>query len=283
MQFADNTSSYTIIDKRTDGQTDNYARLGQSIMVRKFDPAVVQPGNWTELWIGVRWHVSSSTYWMTSSFEGNPIDPLTEYSTFEIGLCNTAGPVWGQGGMIDASNQNTVGFRKSDFGLSGTTWWEMRTTGSGNNQQTLATGGGYTAQRITGSLLVYDVRRDFAISMNTGFYAGNNRSICIFRFFSPSGSVNDYLYMNILYPDKDKVKGYNDISSSTILADIMNSPSWAAAVTTASAIGYTTIIPPRPSMIPISQSRWGYLDGMFISWKRLYDSLDISDVVLKVI
>jgi hypothetical protein len=250
-------------------------------MVRKIDTSQFDMSSWNELWIGFRWRISSSYDYVTHSVAGTPIDPFGSYSDFEFGLCRTDGLVYGQSGSsIDLSNQHTFGMRKSDTGASGTTYWEMRTSGS--TPYTMVTGGGYMIQRATGSSVTAGLLshgRWMTTFINTSYFTASYRSAFVLRIMTSSLNPNR-LDVSYCFPNyTNAVAMQTDFSSSAMLADFMVAPTWADLTVSASLRGYNVVNPVMP--MTISQSLFGYFDGIFFTWRRLYDNLEISDVVVR--
>lgn len=282
MSFFETTSSFTTVAQRVVNTIqDNYVRCGMNVMVRKFDPAVVTSSLWNELWIGLRWRISSSYAYQSQSFLGTAIDPFGEFSTFEFGLCNTTGSVHGQHGQIDASHQHSIGYRKCAQSGVGTTYWELSTSGSG--PYTMATGGGRIIHRVTGSLKEYNnvaaTNRHVRLFVNTAYFTASYRSAFVLRIFTSSVDRN-LCRASVIYPDDTNATAMRtDFSSSAMLADIMGAGTWNQATASAATYGY--INSELAEDVPISQSINGYFDGMYFSWRRLYDNLEISDIVIR--
>lgn len=288
MHFSDTTQSFTLIGERsTQGINDRYARCGANVMVRKFDESVVPSGSWTEIWIGFRWRISSSINWATSSQGGTVINPMTEYIVNEFGLCNTNGPVWGQSASIsDFSQQHSVGFIVSDHGSSGTAYWELRQSSS----YVMASAGGYTKYRRAGVESDYNTGtlpiRQMSLFTNTAFFTASYRSLMVMRcYLDGVGSTPDGMRFSYIYPSTYAgvvtPAASIDFSSSVVLADIMGASNWTNATVSASAFNYTNY--DAAIVVPVSQSTYGYFNGIFFSWKRLFDNLEISDIVIRKI
>jgi hypothetical protein len=280
MGFFENTSSFTTVSQRiVSGITDTYVRCGTNVMVRKFDPAVIAPGSWNELWIGFRWRISSSYAYHTSSV----FDPFEENSTFECGLCNTDGVVYGQSGSLNAPiNGHNVGFFKSDHASSGTTYWELHNSQS---KYALASAGGCITHRVSSSLVQQTLTtRLFGIFMNTAYFTSSYRSLFVMRAFnnlSTTAPVTNSLQFSFIYPDINNSSSYLDISSSAILADVMGATNWVTSSVSASNYGYLNST--EAAVVAVSQSVNGYFNGIYFSWRRLYDNMEISDVVVRKI
>lgn len=280
MGFTETTQSFTTVAQRTvSGIRDTYIRCGMNAIVRKFDPAVISPGSWSEIWVGVRWRVSSSVVYHTSSLFGSPVDPFSDYSTFELGLCTTSGSIFGQSGSNGiVGAQHSLGFLKSDNGSSGTTFWEMHSSQS----FTMLTGGGFVTHRTTGSveLLMTDQlsARQIGLFMNTSYFTASYRSAFIMRFFT--GSLgHQTMRVSYIYPNIGNSTAIRTDISASALADIMSAPNWATASIIASTLGYTNL--DGSTTVAVSQSNHGYFDGVYLSWKRLYDNLEISDIAIR--
>lgn len=287
MNFTEQTASFSTVAKRVvSGITDKYVRCGSNVMVRKFDPVVVPTGSYQELWLGFRWRISSSYNFLSGNFQNNPIDPFGEYSTMEFGLCKTAGTVWGQSGSFNASTslQHTVGYRKTDNGSSGTSYWIL--SGS-SNPFVMASGGGLIAQRIGGALGYFQTNfignRIINLFVNTNYFTASYRSVFIMRFRMGTGSFkSEAMFPSFIYPDYSNNTAIStDFTSSALLADLMEASSWASASSVATKFGYTSV--DFPDAVPISQSINGFFDGIFFSWRRLFDNMEISDVVVRTI
>lgn len=267
------TSFSTVNQRVVSGTPDKYVRCGSNIMVRQFNPALVPLGSWNELWLGVRWRISSSY----GFFSTNSYDPFSSATTFEMGICNTTGSVFGQYGYTASLNQHSLGyFRAAQSGEADTDGWATTTSSS---FYTMASGGGATYYRVSGSASLLKDEGSSAVNLfiNTAFFTASYSSIFVIRYQRVgTSSINvSYLHPNV----NNSSSISTNFTSSTIMASIMEASSWNNAVAILAPFGYLST---TGSNYAVSESIHGNFNGAYLSWRMLYDNLELNDIVVRV-
>jgi len=259
----ENISSSSVVDSRTVGTDINnkFLSLGSAVMVRKFDPAIVVSGSWNEVWIGLRCRVNNK--YNRSNF--NIQKGWYDANNPAIGVCKYPGLVYGESGSIPFSN---VSISHSMY-VQLSTWTGVNYSSSFNRAITTSTG--YV--NVTGSK---NNNGSFAQTATINFTDNPKyRDILMIRFVTGSSAIK--WKMDTLYSSGS----FNDISSSAILADFMESKTWSAAVTSASVFGLRT--DSWTSELTANRAVNGYFDAAFVSWEARFETLEINDIVYKFI
>lgn len=279
MSFFETTSSFAETDLRiVSNVRDTYVRLGTCVLTRQFDPNTIVTGSWNELWLGFRLRLSSSYDYISQSAAGTAINPIVGDSDFEFGFCKTAGSIYGESSASNLSLQHTFGLHKGDLG-GNNTFWQLTTSGSG--PYTMATCGVYASHRRSGSVTTsgnLPASKAFRTFVNTSYFSASYRSIIVLKITTGSAGPDSF-QMSVLYPNSSNSSSISTDISQSVLADIMGASTWAKATSTGSLYGY--ISADDGTNFTISQSSNGYFDGIYFSWRRLYDNIEISDVVVR--
>jgi len=273
------TSSITSVNTRTVNSIDDtYLKCGQSVLVRKFNDSLFPSGSWNEVWIGFRWRITTAWNWNRVNSNGFPND----FTRFLAGVCRTDGFVFGQTGSVSSSAQPqhyaAVGFSaQNQFGEN---TWSMQQTQSIGSSITES----YIQNRFTIRVMVTGSHSSSQLD-GTGFvekipvtpYPQGSRNMFIVRMRTGSVVPDLWTFQCLAPQTADSI---SDVSSSVYLASTMNFSTWEAAAGFLISRGYASS---SVNSLPLSRSSNGYFDGAFISWPRYYETLDVSDFVMKFI
>ena len=268
-----------IIQQRNTGSiTDKYLRLGQNIMMRKFDQNLVPTGSWYELWLGFRWRLDlvhtwsgsvSSSLLMTNgnTTPANPSVPFNEKAPFSIGICNTSGEVWG-----GTSIQNFSSISHS-FGISpclgNSLFGGLNLTGS-----TVQFGSPF---KLT-SVIAGNISSSNASSTEqfTIPCTPDQRNLYVIRFIT--GSSPGTWNAHIIHPGINS--NPDDIIRQEKVADFFTASNWNHLT---SSLGSKYTVFSSFTDVSSDQATHGYFDGIYLTWVPYYDCLEISDIIVRTI
>ena len=207
---------------------------------------------------------------------------LEEVPAFEYGLCNTTGSVYGQSGSVDTSDQFAIGISTGDWSFSAGLNWQLYDDVDNNRT---AIGRNITSLiRRTGSFDYNYPGTSYELSTFCNSYIDTSsyRTTNIVRFFTGSNlgdaTANpERMSMTMLWVDAATTPTYNDVSASSQLASLLTASTWSELVTAANTLGYSENYLTSFDSHSVVPS----IDGVYFSWYRMFDNLDLSDVVLR--
>lgn len=254
-----------IISKSLSGPQDQALKMGSAVMKRKWNTSWWPTGSFVEAWLGFRIRVNPAYYYSSSAL----VDEWYYSGTrFAAGFCDTSGYVYGQTGSGIFPKHTLAGI----IPVQGSDVWPRDSTGSyayGNlssNLEDIADGTSSLAVGISGNTLTFDSRI---------------RNLYILRFTGLTGSsiTPDWgtSSLSILSANTSIFGQSFDYTSSAFIAEMMNQSNWTSLVNKFPL--YTQQA--SSNILHISQPTYGYFDGIFFSWNKSYDFLEISDVVVR--
>jgi hypothetical protein len=255
------------------GSLNRYLQMGDSCMVRKFDPTLITSGSWKELWLGFKWRINLGYVWDTV------VDPINDSGRLMFGVCDTTGYVYGQSGSFVGSNTQLKHYVGFEYGISRAMDWSIGHSGSYyymyiHSQPILWA----TGSRILGPLSTANTT--VVISANS--LTEPIDSLCIFRIYTGSigtDGVNKW-NMSVMAPLTSSM--YYNYPNSW-LGELLKQPSWNQ-LTASLPVSYSVYTPlVSTNNLPINQSVNGYFDGIFMAWNSRYNLLTVSDVAVRAI
>jgi len=274
------TGSIVTINQRTDtSPSEKFLRLGHGLLVRKFDDSLLPVSTSREIWLGFRWRLQTAYHWQNTS--SNAL--YAESNRLAFGVCDTNGLVFGQTGSLPTSSVNTgIKFMAGIQVAFNSATWSLDHTSSNNITYGVARVPTSTFCIVTGSSAATTNTISNTFFMPATQKGDRNRGMFILRLVSGSGFNWN---MATAYPSRSLSGSPNghviDYSSSVHLADIFNQVSWASAskVFPSYGMGTSSLV----GTAHIDKVRNGYPNGIFFAWPRYFDTLEISDVVVKFI
>jgi len=283
--YSQYSQSIQNIEYRNDGtSTDKYLRIGQTILVRKFDPAVIDPLTWNELWIGLRWRFDTEYDWkMQSGSDKATNDP----GQFYIGPCVTSGVVYGEPATASYGHFLALALDNLDVSTA-TTEMTYIYTASIDYSQSAMIGNSCILIAYENGTRIGGNSKKSALVVNRGDAAHADRGISIYRFINTNSS---WSFSAIMMAGSQSKDCFADKTSSAILGELFKIPTWellTASVNNSSIWGasnsYIARVYNSTGDLAISRrSIYGYFDGIFLSYNNYYDNYNISDIIVKAI
>lgn len=247
----------------TSDLSDRFMRCKTGVAVRKFDDTLWPSGSWHEIWIAFSLRMNIPFPWTKTT--STIASPGSEQ--FMIGTCRTDGSVYGQtSASIDTSNQHFIGMYFSDTTPASVTAAEY--TGS----YAYASLSGVPRAYVTGSYVLGSAGFN---AMRIPFTSGSEeRTLFAVRFVTHSVTPNLWI-CNMFHPTGIAAFS-NPVTASSQVAQFLSQSSWGSF--TPAGYGYTV-----DSTFHANRSINGYFDGVFVGWQQWFESLHISDIVVRLL